>query len=53
MHLHAVLCESLGVGEQAVIRGRIGISPNGLEEIWLLYQSLARINKEATAKDEG
>ena len=52
MLLRAVLCESLGVGEQAVIRGRIGISPNDLEEIWRLYQSLTRVNQEATAKDE-
>lgn len=52
MHLQPVLCESLGVGEKAVIRGRMGISSKGLEEIWLLYQGLTRINKKETAKDE-
>jgi hypothetical protein len=52
MHLQPVLCESLGVGEKAVIRGRMGISPKGLEQIWLLYQSLTRMNEEATAKHE-
>ncbi|MCH2211594.1 MAG: hypothetical protein MK110_09845 [Fuerstiella sp.] len=51
MHLRAVLCESLGVGEQAVIRGRIGISSRGLDEIWLLHQSLTQTSKEAAAKD--
>ena len=40
MHLKPVLCESLGVGEKAEIRGRMGISPEGLEQVWHLYQGL-------------
>ena len=40
MHLKPVLCESLGVGEKAEIRGRMGISREGLEQVWHLYQSL-------------
>ena len=45
MHLKPVLCESLGVGEKAEIRGRMGIGREGLEQVWHLYQSLLQINK--------
>jgi hypothetical protein len=52
MHLQPVLCESLGVGEKAVIRSRMGISPEGLAQVWHLYKSLTEISKQATAEDD-
>ncbi len=52
MHLKPVLCDSLGVGETAVMRGRMGISPKGLEPIWRLYQGLTQISGQATANEK-
>jgi len=42
MHLRPTLSETLDVGEQVTIRGCMGISIVGLEQLWHLYQNISR-----------
>jgi hypothetical protein len=40
MHLMPTLGDSLGVGKTIALRGKAGISPNGIEKIMTLYKSM-------------
>ncbi len=40
LHLQPLVSESLAPGASAAIRGRVGISTEGLEEIWGRYGEL-------------